>query len=254
MSHIVSMDSDGHLVYEGLLSTKEIATVSEILNTLKEEIPQVESDLTEKYGKSVLYKYYLGSFLSQLLEKYNILGDERKKFWDEIKTFATTETRTRKESKKAETRSFFAQCYRLSQLDIKVVEKLSWRQWQDLLDRVDNREDERIFIWIGNYSEKIREDDWREFEKALHQLLKKKDTSVFTDDEVFRLYDSLMSMVQYWRVSLSKFAKENPKSAKIKSKGRRSKKYQAECYRLKKEKRIALNDEVFREAFASAMK
>ena len=69
MGHVVQL-KDGHLVYEGLLSSKEIATIDEILNALKQEIPQIESDLEEAYGKSVLYKYNLGKFLGELLKKY----------------------------------------------------------------------------------------------------------------------------------------------------------------------------------------
>ena len=156
MGHVVQL-KDGHLVYEGLLSSKEIATIDEILNALKQEIPQIESDLEEAYGKSVLYKYNLGKFLGELLKKYNISPSERRKFWDEIKDFATQENRTRNEGTNAETRSFYGQCYRLSQLDQEIVEKLSWRQWQDILDRVGNREDERIFEWIRSNKKKIRE-------------------------------------------------------------------------------------------------
>ena len=41
MGHIVSIDKDGHLAYEGLLSSKEKATIDEILDALKKEIPQI---------------------------------------------------------------------------------------------------------------------------------------------------------------------------------------------------------------------
>lgn len=253
MGHVVQL-KDGHLVYEGLLSSKEIATIDEILNALKQEIPQIESDLEETYGKSVLYKYNLGKFLGELLKKYNISPAERRKFWDEIKDFATQKNRLRNEGINAETRSFYGQCYRLSQLDQEIVEKLSWRQWQDILDRVGNREDVRIFEWIRNNKKKIREDDWREFEKGLHLYLKNKDTSVFSDDVLFEIYDSIMAMGQYWRIAFAQFSKDNPNSAKIKSKARRSKKYQAECFRLKREYHRQLDDEIFSEAFDVAMK
>ena len=254
MNHVVSLDKDGHLVYKGLLTAKEIATINEILNALKQEIPQIEADLEEAYGKSVLYKYNLGKFLGELLTKYNISASERKRFWDEIKTFATKENRRRDESKNAETRSFYGQCYRLSQFDQEVVKKLSWRQWQDILDRVLNREDERIFEWIRNKKEKIREDDWREFEKGLHLYLKKKDTSVFTDDELFEIYESILNMSQYWRIAFDKFKKDFPNSAKIKSKGRRSKKYQSTCFQLKRELHKPLDDSIFEKAFELAMR
>jgi hypothetical protein len=253
MGNIVKLDANGHLVYEGLLSSKEIATIDEILATLKQEIPQIESDLEEAYGKSVLYKYNLGKFLGELLTKYNINASERRQFWDEIKTFATNENRLRNEGTNSETRSFYGQCYRLSQFDQEVVEKLSWRQWQDILDRVSNREDKRIFEWIRNRKEKLREDDWREFEKGLHLYLKNKDTSVFSDEELFEIYDSILKMSQYWRVAFAQFAKENPKSAKIKSKARRSKKYQISCFQLRRELHKPLDDDIFQKSFELAM-
>ena len=171
VNHVVSLDSEGHLIYKGLLTAKEIATIDDILNALKAEIPQIEADLESVYGQSVWYKYNLGLFLGSLLEKYGITIAERRRFWDEIKTFATKEDRKRDEGANSVTRSFYQQCYILSQQDKEVVEKLTWRQWQDILDRVGNREDERIFQWIRQVPGKIREDDWREFEKALHLYL-----------------------------------------------------------------------------------
>ncbi len=123
-----------------------------------------------------------------------------------------------------------------------------------LLDRVGNREDERIFEWIRHKSEKIREDDWREFEKGLHLYLKNKDTSVFTDKELFTIYESILEMAKYRRISFGQFSKDFPNSAKIKSKARRSKKYQAECFRIKKELRRELDEEIFSQAFEIAMK
>lgn len=254
MEHIVSLDSEGRLVYKGLLSSQEKATVDEILNALKSEIPQIEADLASEYGQSVWYKYNLGLFLGGLLEKYQITIAERRQFWDEIKTFATKEERKRNEGTKAVTRSFYQQCYILSCQDKEVVEKLTWRQWQDILDRVGNREDERIFVWIKNLSGKIREDDWREFEKALHLYLKGKDTSVFTDEELFSIYDSLLKMCKVWREKFKVFEIEHPKSLKIKSKGIWAKKYYARCFEIKKEQRLRIvTQEICEQAFAELL-
>ena len=61
-------------------------------------------------------------------------------------------------------------------------------------------------------------------------------------------------MAKYWRISFSQFSKDFPNSAKIKSKARRSKKYQAECFRIKKELRRDLDEEIFSQAFENAMK
>ena len=48
MKHVVKLDEKGRLVYDGLLSSKEIATIDEILNALKSELPQVEKGVTVK--------------------------------------------------------------------------------------------------------------------------------------------------------------------------------------------------------------
>lgn len=253
MAHLVSLDAEGRLVYDGLLSSQERATVDEILNALKEEIPQIETDLEDLYGKTVLYKYHLGKFLGGLLGKYDVSVAERRRFWDEIKTFATKEDRKRNEGTKAVTRSFYEQCFVLSQYDLEVVQKLSWRQWQDILDRVANREDQRIFEWVRRKSDKIREDDWREFEKGLHLFLKSKDTSVFSDEELFDIYNSIYAMAVYWRIAFTQFSKDFPKSAKIKTKARRSKKYQEVSFKIKKELKKPLDDEIFALAFEQAM-
>ena len=74
MGKVVTLQN-GRLVYDGLLSSKEKATIDEILAALKQEIPQVESDLLQLYGKGVLYKYHLGLFLGDLLKKYDIFAN-----------------------------------------------------------------------------------------------------------------------------------------------------------------------------------
>ena len=243
MVHLITRDEKGHPFYSGMLSSKEKATADEMLQDLKIEIPQIEEELKVLYGSGVEYKYNLGKILGKLLEKYEIPVAERRRFWDEIKDFATKENRIRNEGKNSATRSFYEQCYILSQQDFETVIKLTWRQWQDLLDRKDNREDERIFELIKRSKTKIREDDWREFEKALHLYIKgkdtnkSKDTSVFETEELFKIYDSLYMMCQKWREQLKQYEDKHPKSAKLKNKGIWAKKYYTCCFAMKKEVR-----------------
>jgi len=253
MAHIVDVDKEGRVSYEGLLTSSEMLPYEQMLQALKEQIPQLESELKEHYGTTVEYKYYLGRYLGSVLTKYSVSIRERRQFWDEIKYLASSETRKRNEGIKSKTRCFYEQCFVLSEIEYDTVKKLSWRQWQDILDRIDNREDERIFSWIGKLQDKIREDDWREFEKALHMFLKEKDTSVFSDEELFAVYDSILTMVVYWRTAFALFAKENSKSQKLKNKSFWSKKFYANYFEKRREEKEEIKEETLNEVFGDTL-
>ena len=150
MAKIIDFDADGKYLYKGLLTTNELKEYEDLKDTLLQEIPSLENELKQKYGDSVLNKYYLGKTLGCFLEEFQVSVKERRRFWDEIKNIATTETRIRADGK-SKKRSFFEQCYKLSLVDIDVVQNLSWRQWQSLLDRDDKIvEDTRLYDWIAS--------------------------------------------------------------------------------------------------------
>lgn len=251
MGKIVKKDESGYIVYKGLLSSEEISEADALLQQLIKEIPQIESELADKYNsKSILYKYNFGKRLGEYLEEHKIYDRERRYFWDEIKSFATKDE-THKDRSNA--RQFYEQWYLLSKLDIETVKKMSWRQWQDLLDRPKNRADARIFNWIGQKQGKIREDDWREFEKALHQYLGNKETAVFSDDELFNLYDSIMLMCEKWRKLFLGYAKEHPKSGKIKNKASWAKKYYTKCFETRRARKCSIDDALCEEVFKAVI-
>lgn len=237
MANLVEMDEQGRKIYRGFLSSKETEKADLLLGFLQDEIPSLGKTLNELYGDTVLYKYYLGKRLGELLEEYKISERDRLYFWNEIKNFASDKERSRVEGKNSKTRKFYEQCYALSSIDLDIVKKLSWRQWQDLLDRVANREDERLYRWIGIHEPKIKENEWRSFEKALNLFLKNKDTSVFEDDELFELYEMILIMAQEWILGFKQFSKTHPKSAKIKTKAKWEKKFYNTCFQYRKEKK-----------------
>lgn len=247
MANLVELDEQGRKIYRGFMSSKETEKADLLLGFLQDEIPALGKFLNEQYGDSVLYKYYLGKRLGELLEEYQIPERDRLYFWNEIKNFAADKERSRDDGGKSKTRKFYEQCYSLSQIELSIVEKLSWRQWQDLLDRVANREDERIFSWIGIHEPKIKESEWRSFEKALNLFLKGKDTSVFEDEELFQLYEMILLMAQEWLVGFGEFSKTHPKSAKLKTKAKWENKFYSTCFQYRKEKRTDLTQDTCKE-------
>ena len=243
MAILVELDEQGRKIYRGFLSSAETQKADLLLGFLQEEIPQIGEKLTELYGDSVLYKYFMGKRLSELLDEYEISEKERVYFWNEIKNFAADKERKRDDGGNAKTRKFYEQCFQLAQLDQETVEKLSWRQWQDLFDRTTNREDSRIFAWIGIHEPKIKEKDWRAFEKALNLFLKNQDTSVFEDEELFEIYEMILLMGQTWCEKMQEFEKEFPKSAKIKTTSKWETKYYELCFKSRKANKSNLNSE-----------
>ena len=243
MAILIEKDKDGNKIYRGFLSSEQTKEADLLLGFLQDEIPVIGKALSEKYGDGVWYKYYMGKRLAELLEEYSVPEKERLYFWEEIKNFAPDKDRKREDGGDSKTRKFFEQCYRLSLLDVSIVEKLSWRQWQDLLDRTKNREDERIYSWIGSHEPIIKENEWRGFEKALNMFLKNKDTSIFEQDELFELYEMMLLMAQCWIKELSQYSKDHPKSAKIKSKAKWEQKFYELCFKARKANKRNITEE-----------
>lgn len=234
MAVLVELDEMGRKIYRGFLSSSETQKADLLLGFLQDEIPSIGVTLKATYGDSVLYKYFMGKRLEELLNEYDVSEKERVYFWNEIKNFATDKERKRNDGGNSKTRKFYEQCFQLAQLDQGTVEKLSWRQWQDLFDRTTNREDRRIFKWIGIHEPKIKEKEWRAFEKALNLFLKNKDTSVFEDDELFEIYEMILIMVQTWIDKIQEFEDTFPKSAKNKSKSKWESKFYELCFKSRK--------------------
>ena len=257
MAHVVNRNKEGQMAYRGLLTSKEIENADAMLDELKKEIPRKEEELSKKYGegKQVLMCYHLGKFLGKLLEKYGIAPSERKYFWKEINQFATrnkVRTRGRSDSLKL---IFYEYCYSLSKFDLNVVKKLNYTQWRYVLEKDMHGEEKHIAMWLKKRKGKIRIDDWREFSKGMSYFLKIMDTSVFTDEEVMAIYDSVFAMMQYWRINIGKFKKEFPKSRKTETANRlvRSKRYIETCFALKKKRHAPLDEKIFVTAFRKAM-
>lgn len=249
MTVIVSVDKNGQIVYNGLLTSEEKAGADEFVSILKEEIPRIEDELGKIYGSGVLYKYNLGLVLGELLEKYGIAPTDRRRFWDEIKGLATKETRKRAEN--SDNRCYYEQCYRLSRIDLKIVEKLKWRQWQAILDRNRIREDPRIFSWVGRLEGEIGEVEWREFAKALNLYTRKISTDVFDDETLFMIFDSILYMCRVWLRESADFFRDHPEYSTTKEKAALAKQYYEKCFALKREARSkVVTDDICRQAYA----
>ncbi len=180
-----------------MLTQKERDEADERLDELKKKIPKLEELLHKKYGKkSNLYRYELGIELIEFIEKHKVSTKERQYYWEDLSEYASREKfKTKDRSSK---RQDYEYCYQLALLEKDTVLKLSWRQWQDILDRKNIREDKRIFTWLNKIEFKMKEQIWRDFTKTLNLYFKNVDTTVYEDEEILTDFDQLYVIVTEW--------------------------------------------------------
>ena len=191
-------------IYKGLLTQAERLEADRRLAELEKAIPQAEMNLLKKHNtKNNRYRYELGQILNDFIIRHNVSLKERSYYWEEIKEHASSDQSVTKDRSKK--RMDYEYCYILYNLGWDTVSKLSWRQWQDILDRKTIHEDSRIFLWIASHEGKIPNNIWRDFNISLNIFFKKRDTSVYNDSELIALFDKLFEITLKWHVNLKKY-------------------------------------------------
>lgn len=190
--------------YRGMLTKKERDEADKRLTELKKIIPELEERLFKKYRKkNNLYRYELGLKLIEFVKKHNVSTKERQYYWEDLREYASREEHQTKD--RSDKRQDYEYCYQLGLLGRKTVVKLSWRQWQDILDRKNILEDKRIFDWLKKNDFKIKEQIWRDFTKALNLYFKNVDTIVYDDREMLSDFDVLYLVVNEWNNLVKKY-------------------------------------------------
>lgn len=172
---------------------------------LRSKIPGVErqliaesllaAEIPEKAAKpgNVSLWYALGSELSKICKKYRIQGKrERRWLWEAI--YNLHATNRIKRAQRGRTRNHFEYCYRLSQFPKLVAEHLNWSEWVYFFDSLTVREEPRADKWLASKAKKTPDIDrrlFRRFTETLNRTIKKLDTSVLEDSELFRIYDDI---------------------------------------------------------------
>lgn len=99
---------------------------------------------------------------------------------------------------RGKTRDDLEYLYQINGYPKDFILKISWDSWKRLLDSPSVREDKRFKTWIRNKTKKLTglsRSLIRTLLKELFASLKKKDTSVLTEGELFALYDAVWRKV-----------------------------------------------------------
>ena len=186
---IIRKSYDNSKRFIGLLTNAEIEHAEELLKELEINIPSIETTLQNKHGNGLDYKYYLGEYLAKYIDQESIKDRERLYFWREIEEFASLNNNPKSESNQ---RHFYEYCYIIFSFGYKIAHSLTYRQWNDILARKRIRQDVRIFNWFEIKNEEKANLYWRNFLPTLNEFLSKKDTSVFSIDELYQIYESIL--------------------------------------------------------------
>jgi len=148
--------------------------------------------LKGKKGKVLKLWYELGKQLKFVMDTTIVPAEDRQYVWralydhaDELAPGPISE-RVRRNPES----SHFSYCYKLAQFPWEFVESAGdWTSWSEFFDRSETKNDPRIIAWLGTKAKDMKKagrQNWlRPLTKAIHTEFERKDTTVFTNEELF---------------------------------------------------------------------
>lgn len=176
--------------YDGFQTYGDIKYSEEQYELMKEEFYQFECALEKKYKPySSEYCYELGLYLCQKLEEYRIVESTRYEFWETLRKYVNTKNPTKVIT---DLRDPYEYCYMMSKINRDLIVKYPRTRWDHLFDCVTAREDKRLYDWLLNREYIEKNECWQGFIKALKVYFKGIDTSIYSNEEIFELYDQIL--------------------------------------------------------------
>lgn len=154
---------------------------------------QIPNSSDRKNQGNVLLWYALGLELRKICKEKEITGRrERRWLWEAIENIHATDRIIR--ASRGRTRSHFEYCFRLSQFPINFAKQLNWSEWVYFFDSRTVREEPRIDKWLETLVERnevINRNNFRQFTQLLNKRIRKLDTSILTQKELFEIYNDI---------------------------------------------------------------
>ncbi len=189
------------------LLTGELRAQAEKLdNFLSNKMKQIEQemrdtgliDLKGQRGRVHKLWYELGKRLGFVMDTSKVAAEDREFVWRALYDHAGSLAPgpiTKRAERDPET-SHFSYCYMLSKFPWEFVETAGdWTSWSEFLDRKETKNDQRIIEWLGKKAKesnfKSRQNWLRPLTKAIHKEFEKKDTTVFSDEELSEILDKV---------------------------------------------------------------
>lgn len=177
---------------------------------LAAEIPRIESELVQlgllpkllpredapTKSADIRTWWELGMRLAKLLDDTRIVPvGELPWVYEAISMYASRRI-ARKD--RGPSRLHFDYCVQIAALPWEHVRNLTWADWVFCMDSKGLGREPRFRMWLSKRITRIGRlgrHGFRELAKRLNAMLKNKDTSVFSDTELFERYDSVLDAV-----------------------------------------------------------
>ena len=173
---------------------------------LKDKIKEIEKEMKDKKllllkgKKGEVHKlwYEVGKSLEFVMDTSLVSADEREYVWraiyDHVRELHNREIPER--VKRDPSTSHFSYCYKLSRFPWNFVAMVGdWTSWSEFFDRRETKNDPRIIEWLGKKAKKNnisgRQNWLRPLTKAIHRGFKKRDTTIFSRDELYKRLDNI---------------------------------------------------------------
>lgn len=211
MAIIVEKDSQGNpsrirsVVFPPTREEEELALKFDAL--LRRKIPEIESELIHEglldpempdeskpaKGGNIKLWYALGKRIKEIVKDFRYVKPKEYRWaLEAVKMYATSRI-LRKD--RGPSRLHLDYCIGVAELPWEFVKKLTWDDWVFYKDSRSLREERRTDEWLKRRIDKIgslTRFQFRELTKKLNHEFKEIETSLYADDELFSIYDSVL--------------------------------------------------------------
>lgn len=134
--------------------------------------------------------YNIGKKIAIIIDDENLVSPNEKYWvWKAIREMYLKENVIKIRGKTRDDLEYF---YKASKYPLKFIKSISWDGWSRLLDYPSIRQDVRFERWLQEKAKSIGElkkGFFRKFSKNLYFLIKDKDTTVLSDQELREIYE-----------------------------------------------------------------
>jgi len=189
---------NGKLIFNSIKITEEeknrALKLDEALAKLGAEIEKEWLSKIKKNGAGIKIDvdvaYNIGKKIAIIIDDENLVSPNEKYWvWKAIREMYLKENVIKIRGKTRDDLEYF---YKASKYPLKFIKSISWDGWSRLLDYPSIRQDVRFERWLQEKAKSIGElkkGFFRKFSKNLYFLIKDKDTTVLSDQELREIYE-----------------------------------------------------------------